>query len=110
MSGYIEFNSKVYFRRPEEGGRETPVFSGYKPSIFFGERGTLSIISIEGKKEDELVPLGKSYYAKVILLYRKALMNELKVGRSFELREGLKVVGEGVIERIRYLNEPENSW
>jgi len=30
-------------------------------------------------------------------------MNELKPGRSFELREGLRVVAEGIIERIQYL-------
>ena len=109
MSGHIELYSKVYFRRPEEGGRETPAFSGYKPSIFFGEKGTLAIIYIEGKTENELVPPGKRYSAKVTLLDREELINELKPGRSFELREGLKVVAEGIIERIQYLEKKKNK-
>jgi elongation factor Tu len=105
MRGYVELHSKVYFQTSEEGGRETPAFSGYKPSIFFGKQGTLSIIYIEGKKEDELVPPGKRYDARIILLHRRELINELKPGRSFELREGLKVVAEGIIEQIQYLEE-----
>lgn len=109
MSGYIELYSKIYFRTPEEGGREAPVFSGYKPSIFFGDYGTLSIIYLEGKKGNELVPTGKRYHAKVILLPRKELINELKPGRSFELREGLRVVAEGMIERIQYLEQEEEK-
>ncbi|MBI1928543.1 hypothetical protein HYR99_30405 [Candidatus Poribacteria bacterium] len=109
MSGYIELYSKIYFRTSEEGGRETPVFLGYKPSIFFGDYGTLSIIYLEGKKEDELVPLGQRYHARIMLLHRSGLMKELKPGRSFELREGLRVVAEGIIERIQYLEQEEEK-
>jgi elongation factor Tu len=98
MKTHIELYSKVYFLTPEEGGRETPVFSGYKPSIFFGDLGTLSRIHIEGKKENDLVPLGKSYDVKVILNYRAELDYALTQGQSFELREGLKVVAAGIIE------------
>ncbi len=103
MSRHVQLYSKVYFQKSEEGGREAPAFSGYKPSIFFGKQGTLSIVYIEGKKENELVPLGKRYNAKIILRCRKELIKELKLGRSFELREGLKVIAEGFIERIQYL-------
>jgi elongation factor Tu len=38
MSALPTIFAKIYFLSPEEGGRKTPIFSGYRPALYFGEK------------------------------------------------------------------------
>jgi elongation factor Tu len=40
MSALFTISAKIYFLSPEEGGRQTPIFSGYRPALYFGEKQT----------------------------------------------------------------------
>jgi translation elongation factor EF-Tu-like GTPase len=45
MSILLTLNAKIYFLRTEEGGRQMPIFSGYCPVLYFGERQTNGAIT-----------------------------------------------------------------
>lgn len=82
----------------EKGERKRPIYDNYRPSFSFNSINHFSgEISFPGL--DELKP-GETATAKVKLLPSKHVSHHLKVGDSFSLLEGRKVVGTGVIQEI----------
>ncbi len=83
----------------EQGGRKRPVYDNYRPSFSFNSAnhfsGEVSFPNLE-----ELKP-GETATAKVNLLPSKHISQHLKIGDSFSILEGQKVVGTGVIQEIQ---------
>lgn len=104
MSALIELHARVYFLTPEEGGRKTPVLSGYKPSIFFDKDGTMSIVFLDQENNTEAMLLGREYKVRIVMNYRERL-DVLTPGASFQLREGLRVTARGTISKVRVCDE-----
>jgi translation elongation factor EF-Tu-like GTPase len=57
-SELAKISAKVYLLRPEEGGRKTPIFTGYRPAVYFGDRQTNGLIIF---KHEEKPALGCEY-------------------------------------------------
>ncbi|HEY3198762.1 MAG TPA: hypothetical protein VGJ57_12200 [Nitrospirales bacterium] len=92
------FRAKVSFLKTEEGGRKGYVASRiYYPSITFGNKETGSQFEIENL---ERVLPGEQCVAKVILVSPEFVYSELKVNAPFEVREGSKIVGRGIILEV----------
>lgn len=104
MSGIKEFRAKLCFLQPEEGGRKAPVFSGYRPPVYFGLHGRDGeklyndcLITLEGR--DQVSP-GEECYARIRPYHPELLQDVLKPNVSFEVAEGARVVGKGTIIKV----------
>lgn len=89
----------IHLLRTEEGGRNNPIKSGYRPNFFFS--GTRQS---DGKVEfaiDELSP-GHSISAEVELTCPE-LIKKVDDGEKFIIREGTTVVGNGYVTERDFL-------
>ncbi len=94
ISPHKKFKAQVYVLKPEEGGRHTPFFSGYRPQFYFRTTDVTGTIKLpEGR---EMVMPGDHVELEVELIYPVAIEKELR----FAIREGGRTVGAGVVTEI----------
>jgi elongation factor Tu len=90
------FEAAVYVLRPEEGGRQTPFFSGYRPQVCIHGVDMGGAITLRGGTDvgvpGEVVEVSIELYADMPLA--------LEVGSRFALREGSRTVGVGTVTRL----------
>jgi elongation factor Tu len=92
MSALLTIAAKIYFLSPEEGGRQTPIFSGYRPALYFGEKQTDGAITLT--TGGHAVP-GTACEVVIKLLHPEHVGDALKPMAPFEVKEGSRVVGRG---------------
>ncbi len=104
MTQVTAFRANVYFLKPEEGGRRTPIFTGYRPSLYFGLRGSDGgrlyndcVITLEGR--DQVLP-GTKCYARITPFRPELLQDVLKPNVTFEMTEGARIVVRGTIVEV----------
>lgn len=91
---HTKFKAEVYVLKPEEGGRHTPFFSGYKPQFYFRTTDVTGTIKLpEGR---EMVMPGDNVNLEVELIAPVAL----EKGLRFAIREGGRTVGAGIITEV----------
>ena len=94
ITPHTKFKAEIYALTPEEGGRDNPFFSGYKPQFYFRTTdvtGTLTLpegvqMVMPGDNVSIMVELGKPI----------AMEPQLR----FAIREGRVTVGAGTISGI----------
>jgi elongation factor Tu len=86
----------VYLLKHEEGGRHTPVFSGYRPQFYFRTTDvTGSVVLPEGV---EMAMPGDAVSLEVQLTPESPVaMDE---GLRFAIREGGRTVGSGTVTKV----------
>lgn len=89
-----QISAKIYLLRAEEGGRKTPIFTGYRPAIYFGDRQTDGLIIFN---HEEKPTLGGEYIVTIALAHPEYLGDALKKEATFDCREGTKVVVHGKV-------------
>lgn len=106
-----DFRASVYFLRTDEGGRQGPASSGYRPQFDFGFRGRNDeklqndgAITMEDR--GQIAP-GERATITVRLLHPETVADTLQPGLRFDVAEGPRVVARGVITQI--LTEMEES-
>lgn len=82
----------------EQGGRKRPIYDHYRPSFSFNSANHFSG-EVSFPELAEVKP-GDTATAMVKLLPSKHITQHLKIGDSFTILEGQKVVGTGVIQEI----------
>ena len=91
---HTEFEAEVYVLTKEEGGRDTPFFSGYRPQFYLRTTDVTGETTLpEGT---EMVMPGDNTKLKAKLIGPVAL----EEGLRFAVREGGHTVGAGVITKI----------
>jgi elongation factor Tu len=87
------FTATVYLLPPAEGGRSTPVRTGYRPQFFVRTTGVVGLLDLgaageagPGQTADVTVELGKPV--------------ALDAGQSFAIREGGRTVGAGTVTAV----------
>jgi elongation factor Tu len=93
---HTKFEASVYILKKEEGGRHTPIFSGYRPQFFF--RTTDVTGGIVLPEEVTMCMPGDSVQLTVELPAETPVA--LDEGLRFALREGGKTVGSGVVTKV----------
>lgn len=88
------FSSEVYLLRRDEGGRNAPFFSGYRPQFYINTTDVTGEIRLPGGVE--LVMPGDNVLLEVELVKPVAV----EKGFRFTIREGGLTVGIGVITKI----------
>jgi translation elongation factor EF-Tu-like GTPase len=83
----------------DEGGRQTAISKGvYRPQFFLG----LSSASCRVDEIDkETLSPGEEGEVEMTLMHPKRWGAELWPGAKFEIREGSRVVGRGIIRDVR---------
>ena len=83
----------------ENGGRKTPVSSGYRPTIQFPfYNGQLSVI--QNFIGTDLVFAGDTVSAEITLLNTENFKGKIYEGLDFDFFEGPTLIGSGIITKI----------
>ena len=94
ITPHTEFKAEVLLLKKEEGGRHTPIFSGYRPQVFIRTTDVTGDVTLpEGI---EMVMPGDN--ANVVIKLIKPVAMEK--GFRFAIREGGLTVGAGAITEI----------
>jgi Elongation factor Tu C-terminal domain len=94
-----DFIAKLTYMTTEQGGRQTPAKSGYRPQVKFD----FTEMQTSGQQtfiDKETVLLGDTVDAKIKILTPELFAGSLTEGMQFEFREGAKVIGIGEIKYI----------
>lgn len=98
-----EIEAEIRYLTTEEGGRMNGVLSGYSGQFYYGGNNYNGMQRFPGLPENELLELGKTVRAVVIFTqdrWDEIHSKQITVGMPFEIREGLKVVGRGVVTKL----------
>ncbi len=91
---HTKFKAQVYILKQDEGGREKPFFTNYRPQFYFRTTDVTGIIQLpEGT---EMVMPGDTTEIEVELIQPIAM----EVGLGFAIREGGRTVGSGKVTEI----------
>src|ERR1700741_3569320 len=94
ITPHTKFKSEVYVLKKEEGGRHTPFFTGYPPQFYFRTTDVTGVAKLpEGV---EMVMPGDNVQMEIELIQPIAMDQGLR----FEIREGGRPVGSGVVSEI----------
>ena len=94
VTPHTEFDAEAYILSKDEGGRHTPLFSGYKPQFFIRTTDVTGEITLPSGTE--MIMPGDNAKMSVKLIAPVAMEDGLR----FAIREGGKTVGAGVITKI----------
>ena len=94
----IEISAKIYLFLPKEGGRKTPIFTGYKPAVYFDKKQTDGIVNFH---HDEKPVLGGEYIITIGLIHPEYLGEALKKNAIFDLKEGSKIIARDTVLEVK---------
>ena len=90
VKSHVKAQAELFVIPKNEGGRHTPIVSGYRPQFFFGTTDVTGTVSFT-----EFNTILPGDHAKVSLELGKPV--GMEPGMRFAVREGSKTVGAGVI-------------
>ncbi len=94
INPHTKFKGQVYVLKKEEGGRNTPFFSNYRPQFYFRTTDVTGVITLpEGV---EMCRPGDNVEMSVELITPIAI----EKGLRFAIREGGRTVGSGTVTEI----------
>jgi len=94
ITPHTKFEAEVYVLSPDEGGRHTPFFTGYRPQFYFRTTDVTGNVSLpEGV---EMIVPGDNVTINIELITPIAMEEQLR----FAIREGGNTVGAGVVTKI----------
>ena len=94
ITPHTEFKAEILLLKKEEGGRHTPIFTGYRPQVFIRTTDVTGDISLATGVE--MVMPGDNATVTVKLIKPVAM----EAGFRFAIREGGLTVGAGAIVEI----------
>ena len=95
----VDFIAELQYKTIEEGGRSTPVWSGYRPQVKF----PFSEMQTSGQQvflDKEIVYPGDKVNAEITIISDTYFAGQLYLGLEFEFREGSRIIGTGIIKEI----------
>ena len=98
----IDFIADLKYLTTDEGGRQTPAFSGYRPQIKFDFDEMQTSGQQTFLNKDTAYP-GDTFEAAIRIISVEHFENTLTEGMTFEFREGSRIIGTGKI--IAILND-----
>jgi elongation factor Tu len=96
ITPHTEFEASVYILTKEEGGRHTPLLSGYKPQFYIRTTDVTGTITFVDTSKAMALPGDTDLAIKVVLEKPVAIED----GMRFAIREGGRTVGAGVVSKI----------
>jgi len=94
ITPHTKFKGEIYVLTKEEGGRHTPIFSGYRPQFYFRTTDVTGTVTLpEGV---EMVMPGDNVTITGELITPIAMEKQLR----FAIREGGRTISAGVVSEI----------
>jgi len=100
---YHEIEAEIRYLPPAEGGRQTGVFSDYRGQFHYGGNDFDGFQFFPDLADGEMVELGTRVRVLVRFLrerWEDVHAERITVGMPFEIREGARVVGRGVVSKV----------
>lgn len=94
ITPHTVFKAKIYLLKKDEGGRHTPIFTGYRPQVFIRTTDVTGDVKLPAGME--MIMPGDNADVEVTLIKPVAM----QAGQRFALREGGLTVGAGTITEI----------
>lgn len=91
-------SAKVYLLRTDEGGRQSPIYTGYRPTVYLGKKQVDGIVSFCDGEEPLL---GEEYIVTLGLIHPEYLGAALKKNAVFDWREGAKIIARGIVLDVK---------
>lgn len=95
-----DFKANLVFKTSEEGGRNTPVFSGYRPHIEFDNYPEYLTSGSQTYLNKVKVLPGDTVEAKIKILGTEYFSRRLYVDKGFKFCEGQRTIGIGKIIEV----------
>lgn len=104
INDLIIIKAKIYLLKPEEGGRTTAIYSGYRPNHVFEKPNDSKNIQtyigdIQFDDQDSIQP-GETKTVTVRFLRNTVVEQFIKVGQKWFINEGTRLIAEGEIIEI----------
>ena len=99
-----DIEAEIRFLTTEEGGRSSPAFSGYRPQFYYDGRDW---DAPHEYPDSYTVFPGETVRAFLGFLSPQEHIGKITVGMKFEIREGTRTVGTGVVTKI--IDLPESA-
>jgi translation elongation factor EF-Tu-like GTPase len=93
------FIALLHFISEKEGGRKTPISSGYRTGIKFSSHGEF-ILGEHNFIDTDLVFSGDTVNAEITIIDFEKLNGKLYTGLDFDFYEGEILMGKGVVTKI----------
>ena len=94
INPHTKFKAEAYVLTKEEGGRHTPLFTGYRPQVYYRTTDVTGVAHLpEGV---EMVMPGDNIQMEIELIAPIAM----EKGLRFAIREGGRTVGAGTVSEI----------
>lgn len=94
-----DFVAELYYYTTEQGGRRTPVWTGYRPQLKF----PFSDMQTSGHQrflnKDEVHP-GDTVIAEITVISHEYLKRKLHPGLAFDFREASRIIGTGEVLQV----------
>lgn len=97
-----DIEAKITFLKTEEGGRSSPAFSGYRPQFYYNGMNYAAHHHYPNVSE---VNPGQTVTTLLWFGAPQFHFEKIYVGMEFEIREGVKVVGNGIVTKILNLEK-----
>lgn len=94
ITPHKDFRAEVYVLNKDEGGRHSPVFSGYRPQFYFRTTDVTGKINLP--ENIKMIMPGDNTNMEINLISPVAM----EVGLRFAIREGGKTIGAGIVSSI----------
>ncbi len=94
-----DLEAEISARPPSEGGRQSPMYSGYRPNHNFGVEGMLNDAIHEYPETGSIAP-GEKGKANLWLVAPKCQEGRLFIGMAFTVQEGGRIVGMGRVTKV----------
>ncbi|MDU1903700.1 MAG: hypothetical protein E6772_02860 [Dysgonomonas sp.] len=92
-----ELEAQVYYLTTQEGGRVTPVATGYRGQFYYDGNNYDAPQEFVDKETCSPGESVKAYFRTLSPHYHIGKFYE---GKEFEIREGARVVGKGIITKV----------
>ena len=106
---YHVIESQIRYCTPDEGGRKTGVYSGYRGQFHY-DGDDFDGFQYFPDDPKSMIALGHEVRAFVRFLedrWEQIHKINVQVGKTFQICEGARIVGVGVVTR---LDVPESEW
>ena len=95
--GPADFRAQVRFLTTAEGGRKSPVKSGYRGQLFYDGRNWDAVYEFG---DNEWITPGEIIEAEIHMLSPQCHVGRLVLDKEFEIREGSKTVAKGKVTKL----------
>jgi elongation factor Tu len=96
ITPHTQFEANLYVLTKEEGGRHTPILSGYKPQFYIRTTDVTGSVSFKDSGKQMAIP-GDVDVSIVVELEKPVAIEE---GMRFAVREGGRTIGAGLVSKI----------